>query len=175
MPSAKTEWIALVYSVPATPTKGRVFVWRKLRALHAQALRPGMALLPNSKESLASFDALCKKIEGFSGDAVLLEMNFISPAENEAMRRRFACADEDALRATLRECTELVERMNKTADPTIRATIERTLDKKLSRFRKPPVDAMKRQTDELEQAVGTLFDTLRGLPAEFAAMLHIDK
>ncbi|WMJ82668.1 Chromate resistance protein ChrB [Oscillospiraceae bacterium LTW-04] len=175
MPSAKTEWIALVYSVPATPTKARVFVWRKLRALRAQTLRPGMALLPNNKESLAALDMLRKKIQSFSGDAVLLEMNFLSPAENEAMRRRFIQADEDDLRAALKECTELMERMKKTSDPDVRAAIEKTLDKKLNIIRKSSTDAMKRQADEFEQAVGTLFDTLRNLPAEFAAMLHIDK
>lgn len=175
MPPAKTEWIALVYSVPASPTKARVFVWRRLRALHAQALRPGMALLPNNKESLTALDALCKKIQSFSGDAVLLEMNFINPAENEAMRRRFAAADEDDLRATLKECAELLERMKKATDPDVRASIEKALDKKLNRIRKSPADALKRQADEFEQAVGTLFDTLRNLPGEFAAMLHIDK
>lgn len=174
MPS-KTEWIALVYSVPATPTKARVFVWRKLRALRAQALRPGMALLPNNKESLTAFETLRKKIEGFSGDAVLLEMNFINPAENEAMRKRFARADEDDLRAILKECTELMERIKKTSDPDVRAAMERALDKKLSLIRKSSAVAMKRQADEFEQAVGTLFDTLRNLPAEFAAMLHVDK
>lgn len=175
MPSAKTEWIALVYSVPASPTKARVFVWRRLRALHAQALRPGMALLPNNRESLTALDALRKKIKEFSGDAVLLEMNFINPAENEAMRRHFIRVDEDALRAALNECAELLERMKKTTDPDIRAAIEKTLEKKLIYIRKSPSDAIRRQADELEQAVGTLFDTLRGLPAEFAAMLHIDK
>lgn len=175
MPSAKTEWVALVYSVPASPTKARVFVWRRLRALRAQALRPGMALLPNNKESLTAFDALCKKIQSFSGDAVLLEMNFISPAENEAMRHRFALADEDELRATLKECAELLERMKKTADPDARAAIEKALNKKLSLVRKSSTETMRRQADEFEQAVGTLFDTLRSLPAEFAAMLHPDK
>ena len=175
MPSAKAEWIALVYSVPASPTKARVFVWRRLRALQAQALRPGMALLPNNKESLTAFEALRKKIKEFSGDAVLLEMNFINPAENEAMRRNFVRADEDALRIALNECAELLDRMKKTTDPDMRAAIEKALEKKLSLIRKSPAGAIKRQADEIEQAVGTLFGTLRGLPAEFAAMLHIDK
>lgn len=175
MPSAKTEWIALVYSVPASPSKARVFVWRRLRALRAQALRPGMALLPNSKENQTTLEALRKKIESFSGDAVLLELNFISPAENDAMRRRFAAADENELRATLGECAELLERMKRTADPDVRASIEQALNKKLNLVRKSSTGAMKRQADEFEQAVGTLFDTLRNLPAEFAAMLHPDK
>ncbi|MFV0497130.1 MAG: Chromate resistance protein ChrB [Candidatus Fimivivens sp.] len=175
MSSAKTEWIALVYSVPATPTKARVFVWRRLRALHAQTLRPGMALLPNNKDSLAALDMLRKKIHSFSGDAVLLEMNFLSIAENEAMRRRFIQADEEDLRVTLKACTDLMERMKKTADPAARAAIQKTLDKKLDIIRKSSNDTMKRQADEFEQAVGTLFDALRNLPAEFAAMLHVDK
>lgn len=175
MPSGKTEWIALVYSVPANPTKARVFVWRRLRTLNAQTLRPGMALLPNSKESLTAFEALRKKIHGFSGDAVLLEFNFINPAESEAMRRRFVRAGEENLRAALKECAELIERMKKTTDPDARATIQKTLDKKLNHIRKSSADDLKRQTDEFELAVGTLFDTLRGLPAEFAAMLRPDK
>lgn len=175
MPSAKTEWIALVYSVPATPTKARVFVWRKLRALHAQTLRPGMALLPNNKESLAALDALRKKIQVFSGDAVLLEMNFLRSAESEAMRRRFIQANEEDLRTVLKECTDLMEHIKKTSDPNVRAAIRKTLDKKLAIIRKSSVNTMKRQADEFEQAVDTLFDTLRNLPVEFATMLYIDK
>lgn len=172
MPSAKTEWIALVYSVPATPTKARVFVWRKLRALSAQTLRPGLALLPNNKESLVAFEALCQKITEFSGDSVLLEINFVNPSENEKMLKRFTRAGEDAIRANLAECTELLERMNKAADPEVRAAIGKMLNKKLSHFRKSPPGVMKQQAGELEQAVTTLFDTLRGLPAEFSAMLR---
>ena len=62
-----------------------------------------------------------------------------------------------------------------TVEDNVRAAIEKALDKKLNRIRKSPADALKRQADEFEQAVGTLFDTLRNLPGEFASMLHIDK
>lgn len=172
MLSSKTQWIALVYSVPANPSKARVFVWRKLRSIGAQALRPGLALLPNKKEGLSAFESLAKKIREFTGDAVIIEMNFVDPVENEEMRKRFFKADENALKDTLSECAALLDRMNKATDPNIRTSIQKELEKKLHRFHKSPTSSMREQADELEQAVGTLFDTLRGLPVEFAAMLR---
>lgn len=171
MPNAKTEWVALGYSVPASPSKARVFVWRRLRAINAQTLRPGVALLPNTKENIAAFTALSKKISEFSGDAVLIEMDFVDSTENTAMRERFLKAEEAVLRGALAECTALIEQIKKTSDPHRRATLKKDLDKKLSRVSDGPT-SFKGQADELERAVGTLFDTLRGLPAEFAALLR---
>ena len=90
----KTEWIALSYSVPTSPSKIRVFVWRRLRSIEAQALRPGMAVLPNTSENFTAFSALAEKIREFGGDATIIAMDFTSNAENEDMRYRFSQARE---------------------------------------------------------------------------------
>ena len=37
-----------------------MFVWRKLRAIGAQSFRPGMAVLPNTRENVARFEALAE-------------------------------------------------------------------------------------------------------------------
>ena len=175
MPSVKTEWVALGYSVPASPSKARVFVWRRLRAINAQALRPGMALLPNTKENLHAFEELAKKIREFSGDAVLIEMNFVDPAENEEMRSRFMHSEVLALQGTLSECATLLDRINKSTDTRERETLKKELNKKLGRIRNSNNATLKGQADEIEQTIGSLFETLRGLPAEFAAMLKLGR
>ena len=73
----KTEWLALSYTVPTSPSKVRVYVWRRLRTIGAQQLRNGLAILPNTKENVELFIDLEKKIIELSGEATLMEMNFV--------------------------------------------------------------------------------------------------
>lgn len=41
-------WIALSYHLPSDSSKSRVYLWRKLRELGAENLRPGIAVLPRT-------------------------------------------------------------------------------------------------------------------------------
>ena len=45
-------WIALSYHLPSDSSKSRVYLWRKLRELGAENLRPGIAVLPRTPENL---------------------------------------------------------------------------------------------------------------------------
>ena len=71
MPQSKTEWLALDYSLPANPSRARVYVWRRLKSLGAQQLRPGMAVLPNTRENAVQFEALAEKVRALLQEAGL--------------------------------------------------------------------------------------------------------
>lgn len=171
MPTSKPEWVSLGYSVPAVPSKARVFVWRRLKALGAQAFRPGMAVLPNTRENIARFEALAERIRQFSGEAQLIEFNFVSAQENLRMRERFSAADIEERRALVAQCSSLLESLSTACDPRERAALERTLKRTLESGRR-------RQSgpeEEFERALAELFGTLRAIPAEFSAMLRGEK
>ena len=167
----KTEWIALSYSVPTSPSKIRVFVWRRLRSIGAQALRPGMAVLPNCHEGLSAFGELAKKIREFGGDATIIEMNFTDPDENSDMHLRFSQAREQSLKLALSECDGLISQLEQAKDQRSRTAIERELQRRLRRI-KNPVASAPSPAEEIEQAAGDIFVALKGLNAELASLLR---
>lgn len=170
---AKTEWIALSYSVPTSPSKIRVFVWRRLRAIEAQALRPGMAILPNTGKNLAAFESLAEKIREFGGDATLIEMNFVSHSENADMRLRFSQARADSLKETIGECDELVDKFEHSDSAEVRSSIKKELRRKLKKVIAPPSSIT--PADEMEQAAEDIFDALKGLKAELSSLLRANR
>lgn len=167
--NGSAEWIALCYSVPASPSKARVFVWRRLRALGAVALRPGLAALPNTAQGQREFADLAGRIVRFGGESLLLSMDLIDPQESQRLRERFAAEDRRALQKALAQAAPLLERI-RTAPPAEREKLERDLGRRLGRLRgkNPFLD----QLGELEQTAGSLFEALRGLPGEVSAMLR---
>ena len=165
------EWIALSYSVPARPSKARVFVWRRLRALGAVTLRPGLAALPNSAEGKRSFALLAGKIRELGGEPLVLEMDLVDETESERLRARFADAGRRALREAMEEVAPILEKLE-TAEPAERTQLERSLNKKLGRLQKQSGNPLRDQMAEFEQTAGSLFEALRGIPAEFSAMLR---
>lgn len=162
-------WVALAYLVPASPSKARVFVWRRLKALGAQNIRPGLALLPNSRESVSAFEQLSEKIVSFSGEALLFEMNFIEESKNREVQEQFAAAQELSIKAKLTECSALLEKLNSERDSSRRAQLNRTLQKKLKSV-SPAVS--KGPVEELENAFGGLLDILKQMPGEFSSLFR---
>lgn len=168
-----TEWIALSYSVPTSPSKIRVFVWRRLRSIGAQPLRPGMAVLPNSGENLTAFEALAEKIREFGGDATIIAMDFTNAAENADMRHRFSQAREQSLKDALGECDELVNRFEQSDSPAVRSSIEKELQRRLKKLQKTfsPLSP----ADEMGQAAEDIFEALKSLKSELSSLLRANR
>lgn len=166
------EWIALCYSVPASPSKARVFVWRRLRSLGAVSIRPGLAALPNSTRGKQLFSSLAEKIRELGGESLLLEMDLVDEDESKRLRARFTAAGKQALQETIDEVAPILEKLE-TAAPDERARLERSLSKKFVRLR-DEANPLVAQMLEFERTAGSLFGALRSLPAEFSAMLHRD-
>ena len=117
------EWIALCYSVPASPSKARVFVWRRLRALGAVTLRPGLAALPNTPRGVREFTSLAGRITELGGESLLLTMDLVDAGEGERLRERFAAEDRRAWQKALDQAAPLLEAL-RTAPPAERAQLE---------------------------------------------------
>lgn len=171
----QTEWIALGYSVPASPSKLRVMVWRKLRALGALALYPGLAVLPNRPENVEIFLQLRQKIHELSGEATLLELNLPDAAEANRLRERFANAEAQRMQEVFLECKDLLRRIEASDGPAERAALRRSLSKRLEQLEASSQalsTGPRGRTAEQDEGFGSLIDTLRDMSGDFVSLLR---
>src|SRR2546425_12633643 len=66
------RWLTLLTSLPRTPTRHRVGVWRKLQRMGAVRLRSAGWILPETPETTELFQWLVQEIQYVRGEATLL-------------------------------------------------------------------------------------------------------
>src|SRR2546426_9073286 len=62
---ASMRWLMLLTSLPPTPTRHRVGVWRKLQRMGAVRLRGSAWILPETPETTELFQWLVQEIQSF--------------------------------------------------------------------------------------------------------------
>ena len=100
----RTVWLAISYNVPIKPSKARVYVWRKLKEIGAEYFKQGVALLPNTAQSMQQFTALAQKIRQMGGEASIVELRFTDPADELQMTARFKKQVDDEYTELLADC-----------------------------------------------------------------------
>jgi len=76
------KWIFVSYTVPANPSRARVFIWRELRKLGAINYQT-VWVLPYSKDISDKIQNLKKVIENCGGQALLVEGKVSNKQEEE--------------------------------------------------------------------------------------------
>lgn len=171
--AGEPKWLALGYSIPANPSRIRVYVWRKLREIGAENFKPGVAVLPNSQENLARFEALRQDIRDRGGEAWVLEMNFSDAEDDRGMEKRFEESADRECRALLKECGELLSKMEEMPPGQKRSELIAGVRRALSKYEKASMRKEKSQVaSELEAGMSELFSTLRSMPGELSAILR---
>src|SRR2546421_8064207 len=66
------RWLTLLTSLPPTPTRHRVGVWRKLQRMGAVRLRSAGWILPETPETTELFQWLVQEIQTVRGEGTLL-------------------------------------------------------------------------------------------------------
>src|SRR3989442_1978824 len=66
------RWLTLLTSLPRTPTRHRVGVWRKLQRMGAVRLRSAGWILPETPETTELFQWLVQEIKMFRGEDTFL-------------------------------------------------------------------------------------------------------
>src|SRR2546426_9794747 len=69
------RWLTLLTSLPPTPTRHRVGVWRKLQRMGAVRLRGAGWILPETPETTELFQWLVQEIQTVRGEATLLRVD----------------------------------------------------------------------------------------------------
>jgi hypothetical protein len=83
------EWILFQYNVPNKPSKLRVYVWRKLKAIRAEALTEGVYVLPHMDKTKEQLEWLCAEVEEMKGTAVLWKAECFSEKQEVELIARF--------------------------------------------------------------------------------------
>ena len=81
-------WLGITYTVPAKPSKARVYIWRKLKELGAEYYH-GMAMVPAGPKTLDSVKRLTSHIKEMGAEASILEMRFLDPRDEEKVVAQF--------------------------------------------------------------------------------------
>ena len=83
------HWILFQYSVPNKPTKLRVYVWRKLKAIRAEQLSEGFYALPLTEKTTEQFEWLCAEVKEMGGTAALWKAECLSEKQEAELITRF--------------------------------------------------------------------------------------
>jgi hypothetical protein len=92
----KTRWLILIYHLPREPSRHRVAVWRKLKALGALYLQDGAAALPEDAVTREQLEWLQLRVMEAGGEATLWEALPNTVAEDRNLVDAFRGAREEA-------------------------------------------------------------------------------
>ena len=132
------RWLTLLMSLPPSPTRHRVGVWRKLQRMGAVKLRGAAWILPESPETTELFQWLVQEIQSFHGEATLLRVDRIETMSDEQVTALFHKARAAEYQAVLQGCREVTAQIDRLKSahrgsmPHVRArldAIKRELDR----------------------------------------------
>jgi len=66
------NWLLLIYSVPAEPSRKRAAIWREVKRIGSVYLRDGVCALPEREETFAAVEAIAANVREFEGTATIV-------------------------------------------------------------------------------------------------------
>jgi len=107
------RWLTLLTTLPPTPTRHRVGVWRKLQRMGAVRLRGSAWILPETTETTELFQWLVQEIEAFGGEATLLHVDRVGNMTQEQITALFHKARTLEYQSTLKGCREVLSQIDR--------------------------------------------------------------
>jgi hypothetical protein len=102
------NWLTLLTTLPPTPTRHRVGVWRKLQRMGAVRLRGSAWILPDTPETTERFEWLVQEVESFRGEATLLHVARIGNMTEKQVTALFHQARGEEYQAVMQGCREIL-------------------------------------------------------------------
>lgn len=99
-----SEWILLVYKLPATPSRLRAAAWRKLKGAGAIYLQDGVAALPATPATERTLRGVAAEVRDAGGTAHLLQARPLTDAQ--ALVSLFNSARESEYHELLSRCQD---------------------------------------------------------------------
>ena len=114
----KVRWLILIYHLPREPSRHRVAVWRKLKALGALYLQDGAVALPEDAVTREQLEWLQLRVREAGGEATLWEALPNTVAEDRALVEEFRASREAAYRVLIAAAEKLRRKAALGADGT---------------------------------------------------------
>jgi hypothetical protein len=107
------RWLALLMTLPPTPTRHRVGVWRKLQRMGAVRLRGAGWILPETPETTELFQWLVQEIQSFRGEVTLLRVDRVETMKDEELAALFHRARGAEYQAVVQGCREVLGQVDR--------------------------------------------------------------
>jgi hypothetical protein len=107
------RWLTLLMSLPPTPTRHRVGVWRKLQRMGALRLRGAGWMLPETPETTELFQWLVQEIQSFRGEATLLRVDRVETMTDEKIAALFHKGRNVEYQAVTQGCREILRHLDR--------------------------------------------------------------
>jgi hypothetical protein len=107
------RWLTLLMSLPPTPTRHRVGVWRKLQRMGAVRLRGSAWILPETAETTELFQWLVQEVQSFCGEATLLHVDRIENMTEEQVTALFHKARAVEYQRVVQGCREILAQLDR--------------------------------------------------------------
>ncbi len=105
------KWLFLSYTLPANPSRVRVYVWRELKKLGALNYQT-LWVLPYSKELIEKIQSLIKIIESYNGEAVLIEGKVFQKTDEEKIYKAFIEARNKEYKELIEKCEDFFKEIS---------------------------------------------------------------
>jgi hypothetical protein len=99
------KWIFFSYSLPAKPSKARVYAWRQLKKLGALSYQ-SFWILPSSPERIIELKRLCESIHEFQGESLIIDGKVLSADQEERIRNVFVEARDEEYQELISKCDD---------------------------------------------------------------------
>ncbi len=106
-------WLTVLLSLPPTPTRHRVGVWRKLQRIGAVRLKGSAWLLPETAETKELFEWLVQEVQSSRGEATLLRVDRIETMREEQVKALFDRAREAEYEPVVRGCRDVLAHLDR--------------------------------------------------------------
>src|SRR5215475_12492567 len=133
------RWLMLLTTLPPTPTRHRVGVWRKLQRMGAIRLRGSAWILPENPETTELFELLVQEIQSFRGEATLLRVDRVETMTDEAISALFHKARGGEYEVVMRGCQDILRHLDRNprsqhrSNPQLRGRLD-SLKRELDRI-----------------------------------------
>ena len=107
------RWLTLLTSLPPTPTRHRVGVWRKLQRMGAVRLRSAGWILPETPDTTELFQWLVQEIQSFRGEATLLRVDRIETMTDDEIAALFHKARSAEYHTVVEGCREILRQLDR--------------------------------------------------------------
>lgn len=107
------RWLTLLMTLPPTPTRHRVGVWRKLQRMGAISLRGSAWMLPETSETKELFEWLVQEVQSVHGEATLLRVDRVETMREEQVMALFHKARAADYGPIVRGCRDLLGQLDR--------------------------------------------------------------
>jgi len=99
------KWLFFSYSLPAEPSKARVYIWRQLRKLGAVNYQ-SVWVIPHSVERLHELRKLIEDIEKYQGASLLITGHILLKGQEEDITKAFIDSRNEEYQELIHKCEE---------------------------------------------------------------------